>query len=436
MSTATEVQPIDLRAGFPRERFVLIRDVPVFVEHEAVIRGQRVRFGRAELEALAERCNRRIEETGDYVPLTLGHTPAPGENKPDPEVVGFAGPFRLGEYEGKPAILADFHIYREDLERVRKYPRRSPELWWEDSVSESYLDPIALLGAETPKLDMGLLQYRRIGKRKHVKRYMAVAPGPANVFVPEEVEAKKEYAMALTPEDVQQVLAALEGLDWVQWVKAQMAAQTEAQQESGDSETAPPPPEQDSKNQYEQPSADIDPEKAKQILRDGEVRGHPLTEAQRGMFGAAAGRARDSRNSDQQPERYRALEVEVQRLRHELEREQNRRRNSERYARLSELRQEYAFDLEREVERCRAEKMDDQRFAEHVEIIRENYQRIPIGEQLPVGVHAGPALATKAHYEKELHDRARKIAERRAMRGQPVDYAEVVEQLRNGKAID
>ncbi len=31
------------------------------------------------------------------------------------------------------------------------------------------------------------------------------------------------------------------------------------------------------------------PEKAKQILRDGEVNGQPLTEAQRGMFGVIAG---------------------------------------------------------------------------------------------------------------------------------------------------
>jgi hypothetical protein len=40
------------------------------------------------------------------------------------------------------------------------------------------------------------------------------------------------------------------------------------------------------------PSAGILPAKARTILRDGEVRGTPLTPAQRGMFGAAAGRGR------------------------------------------------------------------------------------------------------------------------------------------------
>ena len=39
-----------------------------------------------------------------------------------------------------------------------------------------------------------------------------------------------------------------------------------------------------------QPSSDISPEKACKILHDGEVNGHPLTEAQRRMFGAACSR--------------------------------------------------------------------------------------------------------------------------------------------------
>ena len=41
------------------------------------------------------------------------------------------------------------------------------------------------------------------------------------------------------------------------------------------------------------PSDDISPEKAKEVLKDGEVHGHPLTEKQRGMFGAAAGKDKE-----------------------------------------------------------------------------------------------------------------------------------------------
>jgi predicted small lipoprotein YifL len=44
------------------------------------------------------------------------------------------------------------------------------------------------------------------------------------------------------------------------------------------------------KNELPSEEADVDPDKACQILKDGEVRGHELTEAQRGMFGAICGK--------------------------------------------------------------------------------------------------------------------------------------------------
>lgn len=37
--------------------------------------------------------------------------------------------------------------------------------------------------------------------------------------------------------------------------------------------------------------ASVKPEKAKKILKDGEVRGNPLTDKQKGFFGARAGGA-------------------------------------------------------------------------------------------------------------------------------------------------
>ena len=46
-----------------------------------------------------------------------------------------------------------------------------------------------------------------------------------------------------------------------------------------------------------QPSDRISPEKARKILKDGTVRGHKLTKRQRGMFGAAVGRAKQIHNA-------------------------------------------------------------------------------------------------------------------------------------------
>lgn len=40
------------------------------------------------------------------------------------------------------------------------------------------------------------------------------------------------------------------------------------------------------------PSSKVSSSKAKEILRHGEVKGHPLSKKQKGMFGAAAGRSK------------------------------------------------------------------------------------------------------------------------------------------------
>lgn len=404
----TAVKTLAPKQGFPPDRFVRIADVPVFIEHQTIIRDRKIRFGPEELEAIAERCNRRIEETGDYVPLTLGHTPAPGESKPDPEVVGFAGPFRVGDYEGKKAIFADFHVFREDVERLRKYPRRSPELWLEENIEDSYLDPIALLGAETPRLDMGLLLYAAHKQGRIVERYAAVAPSATDAFIPEHFQ-QEDRKMAFSPEDLQQILAALEQLDWVQWIKQKMAAEAAA---AAQDDKASDQHQQD--DQAQDATNDATADDGKKDEPDKNARASSTT----------------------QPQRYQQLEAEVIRLRRDLEAERNSRKNAERYAQLYSLREQYQFDLDREMERCRAEKLSDEAFAEHVAVIRENYQRLPVGQSLPAFLHAGKPSDGKQRYEKELHDRAFKICERRAMRGEKADYMEIVEQLRAGKNLE
>jgi len=140
---------------FPPERFVTVPDVPVWAEHTTTLPdGRTVHFGRRELEQIIARCNRRIQETGDYATVTIGHT-SPDPSAPQPPVVGFAGPFRLGVMGDPPryVVLADMHLYREHADVLRRYPRRSPELWIAPDPQEMFLDPIALLGGETPRLD-------------------------------------------------------------------------------------------------------------------------------------------------------------------------------------------------------------------------------------------------------------------------------------------
>ncbi len=223
------------KAGdFPDEEFVLIPNVPVFAEHTTTAKdGRPLQFGMQELQAVANRCNQRISESGDYAAICFGHTPSPGEDKPMPAVCGYAGPFRMGTHgaSSRKAILADFHVYKSDLEQFKRHPRRSPEVWLEDRYEDMFLDPIAVLSAETPRLDLGLL-YSAQKQGRVVEKYAAVAPAAGNTFIP---DAKRDYVasqqstgetqMSLSTDDVTAIIEAIEKQDWVVQVKQMIAAQ-------------------------------------------------------------------------------------------------------------------------------------------------------------------------------------------------------------------
>lgn len=184
------------REKFGNDRFVKVMDVPVFAEHVSEDKdGNKIVYDKAALELIAARCNDRILDTADFAPLTLGHTPTEDEiatGAEMPEIGGYAGNFRLGMIGNrKPrwAIFQDEYHHAEDAARLQKHPRRSVEIWTEDRMEDRFFDPIAALGAETPRLDMGMAYARRpnaVGKL--VKKYAAPrtkvqkyeCSGPAN----------------------------------------------------------------------------------------------------------------------------------------------------------------------------------------------------------------------------------------------------------------
>lgn len=222
-----------------------IRDVPVFAEHETTTKdGRTLRFGRAELEAVANRCNRRIAETGDYAALSIGHTPPAGSGLPPLKAVGFAGPFKVASMSGEMgreryAITADFHVRRTEWEEAQKYiARRSPELWVEDTYEEMFLDPIALLGAEVPRLDMGLV-YSRVHPGKLVEKYAAVFEGPGSVHIPQK-DYQGEAGPMLDDQDLARIVDAIQQLPEFVFIQSQMAASSQGTAPGGVPGQAPP----------------------------------------------------------------------------------------------------------------------------------------------------------------------------------------------------
>ena len=173
---------------FPEGEFQTIHDSPIFAEHSTVgSDGQRRVYDRNALAQIVESCNRRILDTGDYAVLSAGHTPEEHQmtaGMPMPDVLGYCGPFRLGMIGNlKPrwAIFADEHYHRSEIVRLQRLPRRSPEVWLEDNI----LDPIAALGAETPRLDTGIIRNCRLPNGRTIHKYSAATfPGGVNTSAP------------------------------------------------------------------------------------------------------------------------------------------------------------------------------------------------------------------------------------------------------------
>ena len=142
---AAAADPVEQRAQrrFGPEEFKRVNDVPVFGEHQTKDdEDNPVVYDRAALQSIIQRCNARIADTGDFAPLTDGHTPdkeqlAKGARMP--EILGYSGPFRLGMIGNKNprwAIFSDEYHHLGDADKLKKLPRRSPEVWLEPKMSD------------------------------------------------------------------------------------------------------------------------------------------------------------------------------------------------------------------------------------------------------------------------------------------------------------
>jgi hypothetical protein len=247
---------VDHNAKFPADQFVHSPGVVVFAEHVTQdSKGKEQKYDRQALQAIVDRCNYRIEDTGDYGVLVKGHNPDDPEAE-QPPVLGFAGNYRLGVIgKKKPryAIIADEWHYKDTHEQVRKLPRRSVEIWMHQDMGERFFDPIACLGAETPRLDLGVKFAKdraghQVEKYSYVSpvqakgtpvKYQAVSPGGGNTFVQGTDQNQANYNAEggnvptgqqmetgadgqLPPAALQQIVSAFSELDFVKWARGKM----------------------------------------------------------------------------------------------------------------------------------------------------------------------------------------------------------------------
>lgn len=407
-----------------------VRDVPVWAEHEIVGRdGKQVKYGRDELAAIVDKCNSRIADTGDFAALTFGHTPTQEQKAagmPMPELAGFAGPFRLGmigKTNPRWAIFADEHHHRDTADLARKAPRRSPEVWLHPRIDQRFMDPIALLGAETPRLDLGM-RYGKIGDLQ-VEKYAATEAGCNNVFVPgddsgrkrdryEEPEIKGNELM-LAPEDIQQIVAAISETDWAKWSQQKM----EAERGTNPTDGAP------ADDGIPAPAPAMPPEPAPAPVPGVPEKKEPYSKARGDLVEAY------SRISAE----HKAQSAELKTLRERLDKTEAEKRSVERYSALEGLARNFAFDLEKEAVRCAP--MTDEQFKVHQECIVENYSRIETGPMLEIPALPLPAgaktPAQAERYSKDTTDKAVSLVMSAREQGKLLSFDQAIVQVRSQK---
>lgn len=440
---ATLAKPPKAKAPVEDGDYLVWRDVPVWKEHVSPDDSKTV-FDSAALERVAERCNERIEDTGNFVPVVIRHTKDDDSN--DPPVIGMAGPFTVGRFGRKKpraAIFAkEFRIHKRYAKLADRYPRLSVEYWGKKSdPTNGFFDPISLLGAETPQLDLGhwnledgstLTRYKSQSHRGMVRhRYEMTSPAGANSAVPEvlgdeaeKTEYERDSGGSMSPEDIAQFVAAFTPVIKAQFDELEgrvMQAIDQKLADAGLSETDDdlsddPPggmspidgdaaaegtdatPDESADDGDEAPSEEPagDDEEDEEEEDVPPIRYQRERDEYRTKYQKLQADHRDSLDRNQ------ALETELATLR-------GSQAKQTRYSRIADLERE-GFVLDRDSEAKDCEGFSDEQFERHVERVRRSYQRVPNGampmeKPKPMPQMAGQDGEFRARYARLAADR-------------------------------
>jgi hypothetical protein len=219
---------------FPAERFSFSPAHCHFAEHDKVEpNGQVKHIGVQDLVTILNENNSQILDRENFQAITLGHTSDSPAAK-DPDVIGFAGPYRLGMIgHEKPvfAIFGDEYHRKDRLNDVQSAPRRSIELNTLRSTGQRWFDPIAALGAKAPRLAMPA-KYDST-EEADIERYSVVAPayfpGGSNTNVDKThyddetnfpSQEDEMNGQSISDQDIAAIVAAIEQMPEIQFIRS------------------------------------------------------------------------------------------------------------------------------------------------------------------------------------------------------------------------
>jgi len=335
------------------EDMIVKHHVPILDEHELKDNKGNVviRLDKDKLQEIVNTNNTRMSNTGDEIPLVIGHTKDDAPESEQPEIVGYATNLKVEPFfkTGRKCITATFKFFKNTVDKVRNFPRRSIELW----LSDYKIDPISLLGATTPERDLGLLRLSKNG----VKKYQRTM----------EMDNKQEIVDA--------VLNALQQTDVWQFL-TQLAAQS-GQDAGVPTEGEMPPdagamPPEGAPPEGAMPPEAMPPEAGAEEMPMDE--GAPLSEEsaeEEQPVQASRGKRYDRIKLSRMEQENQVLHKEINTLKLKFQR-------AEREKDLIELEAEgYMLDRGEELELVSG--MPDTKYKSHLQIIRKRYQKAPLG---------------------------------------------------------
>jgi len=322
--------------------------VPILDEHELKDgKGNVViRLDQKKLSEIVRVNNKRMGNTGDEIPLVIGHTKDDAPEGEQPEIVGYATNLKVEPFfkTGRKCITATFKFFKHAADKVRGFPRRSIELW----LSDYKIDPISLLGATTPERDLGLLRLSKGG----VKKY------------------QRTIGMNDQQGIIDGVLAGLQQTDVWQFL-------TQLSQQGGE---APPeeggmPPEGMPGEEAPMPEQGMeDPNGGAPPMDDGggeEPMPEESTEEEQPIQSSRGNRRYDRIKLSRVEQENQLLHKEIQNIKIKFQR-------AEREKDLIELEAE-GFMLDRGEELSLVQSLPENTYRAHLQIIRKRYQKAPIG---------------------------------------------------------
>lgn len=401
--------------------WVIRNDVAVYDGHVIVDRetGKEYPVTRERLQEIADRSNMRVESTGDECPIIVGHTQDGLPEWKQPPIVGYATEFYVGDHPKKanyPVLYAkNYKLYKKskvggeemDAEEVmRRFPRRSPEVWLKDKI----IDPISMLGATTPMRDLGLVRNSKKGKPLKyqmgggldvpavITALEAMLSQLKGVVSPPEGSFEEELPNDNASPDIENEQDS--GLDGDTGSETgddpfQYQADQSDQEDSEEGDSAMP----SGSNDF-LPSSGVDKEKKKKYEKPKEA------ELERVQM------QRDQKAIESKNLADRVALLESQ-LKDERERSATERLKYQKAVRAADLKQlvseGYSLEVDEEIDELA--ELPDEQYSKRLGQIRKRYSRVPVGEDFILTAkikEGGPRPVTRELTQKAAEEASKK----------------------------